>query len=73
MVWIERITFRIGGVTLYQAVGLLTKKVYATGTKPECFRVLNDTYPYFPKDESNRNGHATITRVHPEEMTVVKK
>ncbi len=55
---------------MYQAIGIKTKKVYAKGTKADCFRTLQKKHPYFVKDADHIHGKQTVNQVYPETMII---
>lgn len=61
---------------MYQAIGIKSKKVYAEGSKPECFRQLNENYPYIMGQKSKsgwgRGGIVTDKPVFKEPIMVFK-
>ena len=48
----------------YEAIGLITKLPYVTGTKEDCLRELNEKYPY-PKNESDK--------IYPEPLKIIRR
>lgn len=51
-----------GGLAMYQAIGQITKKIYATGkNKADVFRKLKEVYSY-------KNGE-----IYPELLMIVEK
>lgn len=57
----------------YAIVGSITKLPYAEGTKAECFRKLNEKYPYFIEDANHKNGTLIVNTVYQEPLKVVKQ
>jgi len=61
---------------MYQAIGIESKKVYAQGSKAECFRLLNERHPYIASQKSEsgwgRGGILTDKPVFTEPIIVSK-
>ncbi len=57
---------------MYRAVGLITGKVYVTGTKEHCYRTLIEMFPYKTKRKGDTKG-ATLNRLYKEPITITRK
>ncbi len=58
---------------MIKMIGKETKNVYVKGkTRAECFRKLQEKYPYYVEDENHTHGKQTITIVYPEPLLVVR-
>lgn len=38
---------------MFQAIGIVTKTVYASGSRSECLQALNDRFPSYAEKKSN--------------------
>lgn len=57
----------------YTIVGSITKLPYVEGTKAECFRMLNEKYPYFIKDANHKHGIRATDRVYQEPLMILEQ
>lgn len=58
---------------MYQAIGNLTGKVYAQGTKADCMRELQKQFPEYTKSVGTsefRRQSRMVDRLYPEEIVI---
>jgi hypothetical protein len=56
------------------AVGQSTGEIYATGTKIDCLRTLQEKYPYHANTQGNRDGVTKpISTLLPETIIIARK
>ena len=62
---------------MYQAIGMDTKKVYAEGSRADCFRTINKEYPYIANEKNTskwgKGNHVTDKPIFNEPLLIVKK
>lgn len=56
---------------MYEVLGLKTRKTYASGSKAECFRLLNKQYPTLEYDKRPK-GRANA-RLYPEPLKIYRR
>lgn len=57
---------------MYEAVGIITRKVYASGSKADCFRFLNNKHPTLCYERNPKSGGARKC-LYPEPLKILKK